>query len=137
MHSYDVAQAEPITETLVGRQKETDETFGSRMAALRAAAGYTQRSLAAELGISQRMVAYYESQSDRPPAHLLPALAEAFGISVDQLLGREPVSPRKRPVNAQLMRKLRQVEKLPPRARTAVLEHIDALVSKHGRSGSR
>lgn len=137
MHSYDVVEAGLMTGTLVGRQKETDETFGSRMAALRAAAGYTQRSLAAELGISQRMVAYYEGQSDRPPVQLLPALAEAFGITVDQLLGREPISPRKRPVNVQLMRKLQQVEKLPPRARTAVLEHIDALLSKHGGSGSR
>ena len=81
------------------------------------------------------MVAYYESQSDHPPAHLLPALSDAFGVSLDQLLGREAVSPRKRPTNVRLMRKLQQVEKLPPRARNAILEHIDALVSKHRNEG--
>ena len=138
MHSYDWLDTPLATENLVGRPKQNEtETFGRRMASLRTAAGYTQRSLAAELGISQRMVAYYESQSERPPAHLLPALAQAFRISVDQLLGMEPISPRKRPTNVQLMRKLQQVEKLPPRARNAVLEHIDALLSKHSGSGSR
>ncbi|MEW6367108.1 MAG: helix-turn-helix transcriptional regulator [Acidobacteriota bacterium] len=33
-------------------------TFGQRLARLRSAAGYSQRALAAEIGISHRMVAY-------------------------------------------------------------------------------
>ena len=139
MQPYDFLSTITVAETFVGREKtQISETFGQKMAELRRAAGYTQRSLAAEIGISQRMVAYYESQSEHPPAHLLPTLADAFGITIDQLLGREPITPRKRPKNAQLMRKLQQVEKLPARARNAVLEHIDALVAKHGSgSGSR
>jgi len=112
---------------------EEPETFGQRMAALREAAGYSQRALASELGISQRMVAYYESQSDRPPAHLLPALAGALGITTDQLLGMDPVSSRKRPKNTRLMRKLAQVEKLPPKARQAVIEHIEGLIARYGK----
>lgn len=110
---------------------ETDEPFGKRMARLRRLAGYSQRTLAEELRVSYRMVAYYETQTQHIPAHLLPALAEALGVTVEQLLGREPVSPRKMPENRGLLRKLRQVEKLPPRARTAVIEHIDALLAKH------
>ncbi len=101
------------------------------MARLRRLAGYSQRTLAQELGVSYRMVAYYEAQTAHIPAHLLPDLAEALGVTVDQLLGRETVSPRKMPENRRLLRKLRQVEKLPPRARHAVIEHIDALVAKH------
>lgn len=134
MQRYDLAGTR-LSEASVARQKTADreQTFGERMAALREAGGYSQRALAAELGISQRMVAYYESQSERPPAHLLPALAEALGISTDQLLGIEPVSTRKRPRNMRLLRKLMQVEQLPPRARTAILEHIDALLAKHGK----
>jgi transcriptional regulator with XRE-family HTH domain len=116
------------------KEEEQREAFGKRLARLRKLAGYSQRTLAAELGISYRMVAYYEAQTEHAPAHLLPALAEALGITVDQLLGREAVSPRKSPQNRQLLRKLKQVEQLPPRARNAVLEHIDALVAKHRRS---
>jgi len=111
------------------------ETFGHRLAGLRKSAGYSQRSLAPEIGISQRMLAYYEAQTHRPPAHLLPAIADALRVSVDQLLGRVPASPRKAPQNERLLRQLRLVEKLPPRARHAVLDHIQALIEKYGVAG--
>lgn len=117
-------------------EKEVEEPFGQRMARLRKAAGYSQRSLATELGISFRMVAYYEAQTEHIPAHLLPRLADALGITVDQLLGREAISPRKKPENQQLLRKLRRVELLPPRARTAVIDHIEALLAKHRSASS-
>ena len=63
------------------------ETFAQRMARLRQAAGYSQRDLARETGISQRMIAYYEKQTQYPPTHLLPILAEVLGASADELLG--------------------------------------------------
>jgi len=113
-----------------------EETFGRRLARLRKDAGYSQRSLAAEIGISYRMVAYYEAQTTTlPPATTLEALADALGLSVDQLLGRKPVTARKAPENQRLLRELRRVEKLPPRARQSVLEHIDGLVAKYGAGG--
>lgn len=111
--------------------QQQNETFGARLARLRKMAGYSQRSLAAELDVSYRVIAYYEAQSEHTPAHLLPALVEALGVSTDQLLGHAPVSPRKAPQNQRLLRKLRQVEKLPPRARRVVLETIDALLAKY------
>lgn len=129
-------QAGGVDEAMAGRTAKTEkaeEPFGKRMARLRKLAGYSQRALAEELGVSYRMVAYYEAQTTHIPAHLLPTLAEALGITVDQLLGREAVTPRKSPENRRLLRKLRLVEKLPPRARTAVIEHIDALLAKHGK----
>ena len=107
------------------------ETFGRRLARLRKAAGYSQRALAAELGISQRMVAYYESQTEHPPTHLLPSLADALSLTTDQLLGREAVSPRKAPKNLQLLRRLRTVESLPAAERRQVLHLIDALVERN------
>ncbi len=107
------------------------ETFGHRLARLRKAAGYSQRALAAELGISQRMVAYYESQTEHPPTHLLPSLADALSLTTDQLLGREAVSPRKAPKNQQLLRRLRTVESLPAAERRQVLHLIDALVERN------
>ncbi len=119
------------------RQRPGDqEPFGVRMARLRKVAGYTQRSLAEEIDVSHRMVAYYEGETERAPAHLLPEIARALGVTVDQLLGSAPVSLRKRPRNQRLMRKLLMVEHLSPRARRAVIDHIDALWSKeHGPSG--
>ena len=40
--------------------------FGTRLVALRKAAGYTQQQLADELGVTRRMVAYYETESEHP-----------------------------------------------------------------------
>jgi len=57
---------------------QAGEEFGKRLAQLRQAAGYFQRELAAELRISQRIVAYYEKETEYPPAHLLPLLAKAL-----------------------------------------------------------
>jgi transcriptional regulator with XRE-family HTH domain len=111
------------------------ETFGRRLARLRKEAGYSQRALAEEIGISYRMVAYYEAQTTHPPSGLLPTIADALGISVDQLLGHRPLRARKAPTNERLLRQLRQVEKLPPHARRSVLEHIDGLVAKYGSRG--
>ena len=61
--------------------------FGPRLAALRKAAGFTQTAFAQEVGVSQRMMAYYEGASAHPPSALLPAMAAALGVSVDALLG--------------------------------------------------
>src|SRR5262245_7859358 len=63
--------------------------FGSRLAALRKQAGLSQTALAQEIGISQRMMAYYEGPSAFPPATLLPAIARVLGVSVEALLGTE------------------------------------------------
>ena len=65
-------------------------TFGQRLVALRKAAAMTQQELADEVGVSRRMLAYYEGQSEHPPTTLLPALAQALHVSTDELLGLTP-----------------------------------------------
>jgi transcriptional regulator with XRE-family HTH domain len=126
----DTYNRQPMPKTRVATSE--DETFGRRLARLRKVAGYSQRAFAAEIGISNRMVAYYEAQTKHPPAHLLPSIADALGLTVDQLLGRSDIPSRKAPTNTRLVRQLRQVEKLPAHARRSVLEHIDGLVAKYG-----
>jgi transcriptional regulator with XRE-family HTH domain len=68
-------------------QQDNIESFRNQMARLRNERGYSQRDLARETSISQRMIAYYEKQAQYPPTHVLPVLAKALGVSVDQLLG--------------------------------------------------
>jgi transcriptional regulator with XRE-family HTH domain len=94
--------------------QEGEETFGKRLARLRKAAGYSQRELAAELGISYRMVAYYEGETQYPPAHLLPVLTKALGAPADQLMGMEKIKGNGRGKDTRLWRRFKQVEKLPP-----------------------
>ncbi|MGH7166275.1 MAG: helix-turn-helix domain-containing protein [Nitrospiraceae bacterium] len=103
--------------------------FGARLAALRKAAGYTQAELAADVGTTQRMMAYYERQAEHPPAHLLPALAQALGISTDDLLGVTPMKRATRPTG-RLQRRLQQLEKMPPKAKRQVLQVLDTFLER-------
>jgi len=102
------------------------EHFGKRLARLRQAAGFSQYTLADELGISQRMVAYYEGETDHPPTHLLPAFAKALGVSTDQLLGVEKESSRNR--DLQLWRRFSEVAKLPPQKRKHIVRILDTFL---------
>ena len=111
--------------------------FGARMAELRQAAGYSQRELAAELGISQRMVAYYEGETDYPPAGILPELARVLGVSIDQLLGTKLIrSATKKPQDTRLWRRFKQVEKLPAKERRQLLQLIDTFLEREKLRGN-
>jgi len=105
-----------------------EETFGQRLARLRKARGYTQTELGEMLGLSQRMMTYYEREGGRPPAHLLGPMADALGVTVDELLGLNPVEAEPAPRSTRLWRKLREIEKLPVGDRKAVLKILDGLL---------
>ncbi len=107
---------------------EGEETFGERLARLRKTAGYSLRELAAEVGVSHRMLVYYEKHAEHPPAHLLPQLARALGISTDQFLGVETVKPTGRARDNKLWRRFSQVEKLPPPTRKQIVQILDAFL---------
>jgi transcriptional regulator with XRE-family HTH domain len=103
--------------------------FGQRLAALRKAAGFTQHQLANELGISRRRIAYYESESDHPPASLLADLARALNVSTDQLLSDAPLKrPAKASLSPRLERRLKQIEQLSPKSKQQLLNIIDTFI---------
>jgi transcriptional regulator with XRE-family HTH domain len=92
------------------------------------AAGYSQRDLAAEIGISHRMIAYYEGETEYPPAHLLPQLAKVLGVSTDELLGLEKKKRNGKVRDTRLWRRFSQVEKLPPAERKPIIQVLDAFL---------
>ncbi len=104
--------------------------FGERLAQLRKRAGYTQVELAEELGTSQRMIAYYESRSIAPTA-LLPAIAKALHITIDELLGTTPLKKKEpKPRNTRLHRRMAQIEQLGPKEKRQVLQFIDTMIER-------
>ena len=109
-------------------QKEVTMSFGERLTELRKAAGFTQQELADEVGVSRRMIAYYEGQSAHPPTTLLPALAQALNLSTDELLGLTPFKRDSKPSNTRLARRLQQIEKLEAADKRQILQVIDTLL---------
>jgi transcriptional regulator with XRE-family HTH domain len=111
--------------------KDESGGFGERLATLRKAAGFTQVELAAELGISQRMVAYYESPAATPPANLLPQIATALGVTIDELFGmRAKRRLVKQEGDSRLRRRLLAIEKLDVAEKRQVLQLLDAFIER-------
>jgi transcriptional regulator with XRE-family HTH domain len=109
--------------------KKKPYEFGERLIGLRKARGLTQTELGKKIGISKRMVAYYEGQTKRPPAHLLIPIARALRISVEELLGVKKLSVSETN-HAALWRRLKKVEMLSKSDQKALLKMIDGLVAK-------
>ena len=63
--------------------------FKDRLKQLRKAAGYTQATLSAEMGVSQQAVGKWEQGKSSPAPETLAALARLFHVSMDDLMGRE------------------------------------------------
>ena len=59
-----------------------------RIRSLREDADLTQRQVGEAINVPQRTYAYYESGQRMIPPHVLCALADFYGVSVDYLLGR-------------------------------------------------
>lgn len=63
--------------------------IGEIIKELRTERGLSQAALAKEIGVSQKAVDYWERGINEPKASYIIALAEFFGVSSDELLGRK------------------------------------------------
>ena len=113
------------------KRARAPEMFGQRLARLRRARGLSQRGLAARTGISQRMIAHYETQSVHPPGNLLPQLAEGLGVTIEQLLAVSPLRNEPFVADVRVWRRMRRILELPPATRRAILKMLDAVLDRH------
>jgi len=106
--------------------------FGERLLARRQTAGLTQRELARSSGVSNRMIAYYEGRSALPPGHVLAALADALGSSVDDLVGKPRSTASVRPpLSRTLLERLTLLEQLPLKDKRELFGIIDTYLAKN------
>ncbi|MCM1438684.1 MAG: helix-turn-helix domain-containing protein [Roseburia sp.] len=65
------------------------QTMGEFLETLRKAGGYTQQGVAERLGVSNRTVSSWETDRTAPDLLILPALADLYGVTVDEILRGE------------------------------------------------
>ncbi len=65
-----------------------EQTIGKRIAENRKRLALTQDQLAEQLGLTAQAVSKWENDQSCPDITMLPKLADIFGISTDELLGR-------------------------------------------------
>jgi transcriptional regulator with XRE-family HTH domain len=108
------------------------EDFSQRLVRLRKSRGLSQLALGKQIGISKRMVAYYETETDRPPAHLLPAIAKALAVSFDDLMGAGHLPSEPVEVDVRVWRRFQRLQSLAPGERKTVLKLLDSLLDRYG-----
>ena len=72
------------------------EFFAQRLKELRKSRKKTQREMAEYLGIGLRAYQYYERNEREPQLSVLVRIADYFGISLDELAGRDDSAPGKK-----------------------------------------
>ena len=68
-------------------------TFPEHLLLLRRAHGLKQTELAEKIGLSWKGYQNYELGLREPKLSTLIALADFYGVTLDQLVGREPLPP--------------------------------------------
>ena len=117
----------------------TKESLGDRIRRHRLAKGLTQAQLGQRIGLSQRVVAYYELKGSSPPPEVLVKIADVLDVSTDVLLGRKKTGragDREPARDVRRLRHLQRLDGLPINDRKAVLKIIDALAERNARRRS-
>ena len=77
----------------------TRQTIGAFLATQRKAHGYTQEEVADKLGISNRTLSKWETDRSSPDILYLPALADLYGVTVDEILRGERTKQEEIPLS--------------------------------------
>ncbi len=110
------------------KRETTVKGFGKRLAVLRKAAGLTQKELGEKVGVSNRVIHYYEGETNYPAAHLIEPLAKALKVSTDELLGVKEVKEKKDPKQAALWKRVKKIANLPQSQQKTLLKTIDTFL---------
>lgn len=105
------------------------ETLGQRVARIRRERGFTQVDLAEKIGLMQNIVSAIERDRLKLSAEMAVRFAGALEVGLDELLqpAANAVRNRHRP-SRKVLRRLEQIESLPPVKQTALLRTIDTFL---------
>ena len=109
--------------------------YGLHLATLRQAAGLTQQQLADAVGVKQSNIAFWERAAKPPRGEVLPALAKALGVSIDELLAvsASGQKPHRGPAS-RLEKLVEEATKLPRRRQQRIADTLEALIAQEAKA---
>jgi len=113
------------------------ETFGERLARIRKERGYTQVEFAEKVGITQVLVSSYETGSRQFSVEMAIRFALVLDITTDELL--HPKAKKKRTArrpSLKVMRRMEEIENLPPREQSVILSALDSMLRGAARANA-
>jgi transcriptional regulator with XRE-family HTH domain len=108
--------------------------FGDRLYKIRKARGITQQELGDKIGVTKRVIAFYEGDHAGPTPELLQKMTAGLNVSVSHLLGQKPIQDIKETIKPSLRKYIDTLQKLPPKDQKAAIRMIDALAAQNGQS---
>lgn len=103
--------------------------LGNRIQELRKQSGLSQTDLAGKINLSKSQMIRYENKGVQPPADILNKLADILNTSVDFLINGNTDEKAKASLkNSELLQRFKEVEALPEREQTVLLEIIGAYI---------
>ena len=119
-----------VADMRTGRPITKEATaLGHRIGIARRAAGLTQQQLADKLGTTQRVITYWEREAVGLKAEQLTSLAEALGITLDQLMGKPQPKARGAGPTGRARQIFDRVTSLPRVQQHNMLDTIEALMA--------
>jgi len=120
------------------KSTKTKPPRGLRLAELRKDAGLSQYELARYVGVPQANIAFWERSEKPPRSEVLPKMAEALNVSVEDLLivgDEKPMKRKAAKTNGRPVGKVREVfdrvSKLPRRQQEHIVNWVSAYVSQY------
>ncbi len=112
------------------QSEEQRRAFGARLKELRNQRRWTQKEVAAKIGLQLSQFNKYESGMHVPPADKLIQLAELFATTTDYLL-TGAVTDAQPITNTRLLERFRALTQCEPDEQETVIRLIDAVIVKH------
>jgi transcriptional regulator with XRE-family HTH domain len=119
----------PVKGVKLDQVARTD--FGRRLFTVRRARGISQKELGEKVGLSLRMISYYERDENGPPVAVLKKIAAALNVSASYLLGESPLKTTvKDEIDPALKKPFEVLQSLPKKQQRTAVSMIDALAAK-------
>jgi transcriptional regulator with XRE-family HTH domain len=113
-------------------EKAFSKALGARIAGFRQDHNMTQLQLGELLGVTQQTLASWEVGRRRVPVSLLPQLAQALAVSVEDLIGTA-TQPGKRGPSPKLLQQVERIQRLPRAQQRFVMQMIDTVLQQAAR----
>lgn len=111
---------------------EESSTIASQIRAIRKKKGITQYELADKLGVTQRVISYYENARTNLSVDVIQKIAKALSVSQKKLFEYDSNPETEPEVSPALQKKLNLVAKMPYADQQYVVKTIEMIAQKNG-----
>lgn len=115
-----------LNDILVTVMAAEDKAFGNRLLTLRKEQGWSQPELGKQVGTSGAIIGRYERGEITPSIEVARKLADAFGVTLDFLVGDKDVPNILH--DQTMLARWQEIDTLEPSERDRILSVVDSLV---------